>query len=598
MKDERSGFARLHQPADLRRAHIGADGTAQNRGLWIGHAGEDVALRVDVSGGPGPTEPTDVEAEESRSVGGRVPRRYNRAVSTRCDALVVGVLLALPAVGFAQTEADSAWTMPRTPEGVPDLQGIWTSQTFTPLQRQERFAGQEFLTEEEAAELMRLVTEEGVDPLTGGIFSVTDQDRRERLQQTDPTHYDNSVWLRTENPKALSSRRTSMIVDPPDGRIPAMIPAAQERAAARRAARGTDGYEQRPHQERCLMWTHEGPPMMPPPYNDIYQIFQAPGVVVIFPEMNNNPPRIVATDGRPPISDKIRQWPGASRGQWEGDTLVVETTHFTDKTTFQGSSETLRVVERFTRTAAARILYEFTVEDPATWERSWSAEIPWQAEEGPLYEYHCHEGNYGIVNTLRGARRADRLAADRSIVILVPTAEDDRLQPAHDAIAFWNETLAEIGVAPRLARPLVVFGTPRPVESYVRLVAQRAGRLPVPEDLEPDVPSELRDLDADIVLLLSSQDVMSYAWALPHIEPDRHLVVIRKVRGLDRGDPMVSRHVVAHELGHTLGLRHNEDPHTLMCGPCQPLIAESDAGGFLPLTDAERAYLLNRDWTR
>ena len=330
----------------------------------------------------------------------------------RCCCIVVGVLLAIPAVGFGQNEAVDSWTVLRTPEGVPDLQGIWTSQTFTPLQRPERFAGQEFLTDEEAAELIRLITEEGVDPLTGGIFSATDQDRRERLQQTDPTHYDNSVWLRTENPKALSSRRTSLIVDPPDGRIPAMIPEARERVAARRAARGTDGYEQRPHQERCLMWTHEGPPMLPPPYNDLYQIFQAPGVVVIFPEMANNPPRIVATDGRLPISNKIRQWPGTSRGHWEGDTLVVETTNFTDKTAFQGSSATLRVVERFTRTGEGTILYAFTVEDPATWVRSWSAEIPLLAEDGPLYEYHCHEGNYGIVNTLRGARRADRMTAE------------------------------------------------------------------------------------------------------------------------------------------------------------------------------------------
>ena len=189
-------------------------------------------------------------------------------------------------------------------------------------------------------------------------------------------------------------------------------------------------------------------------------------------------------------------------------------------------------------------------------------------------------------------------AADRSVVILVPSPDDDRLQPAKDAVAFWNETLADLGSETRLVEPVVVFGMLRPVENYARLIAQRVGRLPVPEDLEPEVPSELSNLGADIVLLLSGQDIMSYAWALPHTESGRHLVVIRKVRGLDRGDPMVSRHVVAHELGHTLGLLHNEEAHTLMCGPCQPLIAKSDARGFLPLTATERAYLLNRDVSR
>ena len=152
--------------------------------------------------------------------------------------------------------------------------------------------------------------------------------------------------------------------------------------------------------------------MMPPPYNDLYQIFQAPGYVVFFPEMANNPARIVPTDDRPHVSDKIRQWPGHSVGRWEGDTLVVDTTNFTIKTGFQGSGESLHVVERFTRVDADTILYEFTVEDPTTWERPWSAEMPMEQAEGPLYEYTCHEGNYGMVNTLRGARRADRLAAE------------------------------------------------------------------------------------------------------------------------------------------------------------------------------------------
>ena len=339
--------------------------------------------------------------------------RYNDSMLFRSCCVVVGVIVAMPLIVFAQNDADREWLVPRTPEGVPDLQGIWTSQTYTPLQRPEIFEGREFLTDEEMASLTSILTAEDVDPLRGArAFSQAlneDAEVRESATvQTDPTHYDNSMWLRTKNPKALSSRRTSLIVDPPNGRIPPLIPDAQRRAEVRRAARGTDSYQERPHQERCLMWTHEGPPMLPPPYNDLYQIFQTPGVVVIFPEMANNPPRIVATDGRPPISDKIRQWPGASRGHWDGDTLVIETTNFSDKTSFQGASSTLHIVERFTRTAEDQVLYEFTAEDPATWERSWSVEMPMWADDGPLYEYHCHEGNYGIVNTLRGARRLDK----------------------------------------------------------------------------------------------------------------------------------------------------------------------------------------------
>ncbi|HIC56781.1 MAG TPA: hypothetical protein EYO94_05225, partial [Acidobacteria bacterium] len=225
--------------------------------------------------------------------------RYNDIMLFRSCFVVVGVIVAMPLIVFAQNDADREWVVPRTPEGAPDLQGLWTSQTYTPLQRPEIFEGREFLTDEEMASLTSILTAEDVDPLRGArAFSQAlneDAEVRESATvQADPTHYDNSMWLRTENPKTLSSRRTSLVVDPPNGRIPPLIPDAQRRAEVRRAARGTDSYQERPHQERCLMWTHEGPPMLPPPYNDLYQIFQTPGVVVIFPEMANNPPRIVA----------------------------------------------------------------------------------------------------------------------------------------------------------------------------------------------------------------------------------------------------------------------------------------------------------------
>ena len=180
-----------------------------------------------------------------------------------------------------------------------------------------------------------------------------------------------------------------------------------------------------------------------------------------------------------------------------------------------------------------------------------------------------------------------------SILVVVPSAADDRLAPAREAVAFWNDRLAELGVATRFAEPRVAAGSPveRALENYARQVAQRATRLPA-GDAEPPPPAALVDLDADVVLLLSRQDILSFAWPLPRVSPPRYLVVIRRVRGPYRTDPMVTKHVVAHELGHALGLDHNAEPHTLMCGPCQPLTAEPDATGFLPLTDGDRARLL------
>ena len=325
--------------------------------------------------------------------------------------LVFVIVIALTCApgAVAQTVAPG-YKVPRTADGRPDLQGTWTTQTFTPVQRPKRYADREFLTEQEAVELIKLLTQDGVDPLTTNIFGVSDEERAKRLQQADPTHYNNAAWLATENPKTLSSRRTSLIYDPPDGLIPPLTPDGQKRAAARRAAAGFDSYETRPAQERCIVWTHEGPPMIPPPYNDILQIMQMPGYVIIYRELATAP-RIIPMDNRAHLPDRIRTWSGHSVGRWEGDTLVVDTTNFNDKTAIQGSGPALHVVERLTRVSADRIDYRVTLEDPGTWTRPWSVEIPMMATTGRLYEYACHEGNYGLANILSGARFADREAA-------------------------------------------------------------------------------------------------------------------------------------------------------------------------------------------
>ena len=323
--------------------------------------------------------------------------------------LAVGLLAAGPAFAQSQSqsapEADANWEMPRLPDGQPDLQGYWTTQTFTPMERPEYLGTQAFYSEEEFALLESQLTVDGADPLARFVIEIDDPEERARVldqnhRDESYVHYDNAIWLGTTVPKGLSTRRTSLIVDPPNGRIPPRNEQAQARAAALRAERGDrgafDGYELRPHSERCLNYRYNAPPLQPPSYNDIHQILQTPTHVVIFTEQSTNGPRIVPIDGRPAMSENIRQWPGDGRGRWEGDTLVVESGHFNDKGAWQGSSGDLSVVERFTRVADDAIHYTFTVEDPATWDRPWSAEIPMMATDGPMYEYACHEGNHDI----------------------------------------------------------------------------------------------------------------------------------------------------------------------------------------------------------
>ena len=234
-------------------------------------------------------------------------------------ALVTVIACLAPAPTSAQSQAPSeadtvTWAPPRTPDGRPDLQGFWTTQTFTPLERPEYLAGKEFFTEEEAAALHQQFTAEGVDPSARDAINLEDAEAREkRLYQTNREatyiHYDNEIWLRTPVPKGLSSRRTSLITDPPNGRVPPLTPEARQRTAdaaqARRQRGAFDGYEARPLSERCIVWPHNGPPMLPTAYNDIHQIFQTPDYVVVHTELSNNIPRIIPLDGRPHISDDI-----------------------------------------------------------------------------------------------------------------------------------------------------------------------------------------------------------------------------------------------------------------------------------------------------
>lgn len=286
-------------------------------------------------------------------------------------------------------------TAPGLCQSPPDLQGIWTNATVVPLERPANLKGKEFFTDAEAAENAKKVL---------GISSW------ERLGSQADVHYNMSQYgLDLSQVKVAASRRTSLIVGP-DGRVPPLTAEAQKRQAERAARnRGHqfDGPENRPLQERCLIYSTEGPPMMPSAYNSNLQIVQGPGYVAIVQEMIHST-RIIPTDGGPHLPPQIRQWLGDSRGHWEGNTLVVDTTNFTDKTAFRGSTENLHLVERFTRLDNDTMLYEFTAEDPATWVRPWTAQLSLAKIEGPIFEFACHEGNLGMANTLSGARAAEK----------------------------------------------------------------------------------------------------------------------------------------------------------------------------------------------
>jgi hypothetical protein len=313
-----------------------------------------------------------------------------------------GKVIALAAVILAGTIAAQSkkYTPPRTPDGQPDLQGVWTNVTITPLERPADLAGKEFFTPAEA----RQYEKDTVDR--------NNADRRDGGAQADLNRAYNDAWY-DRGTRVVETLRTSLIIDPPDGRIPRK-PGAPP--APVNLGRPPEGPEDRALTERCILWPTAGPPMMPSFYNNNYQIVQGPGYVTILVEMIHDA-RIIPLAGplgaRPHVNAGVRQWMGDPRGHWEGDTLVVETINFTDKTRFQRASANMRLVERFTRTAPDTITYEFTVDDPSAFTRPWTAQIPMKRTDGPIIEYACNEGNYAMEGMLAGARADEKKAAGR-----------------------------------------------------------------------------------------------------------------------------------------------------------------------------------------
>lgn len=306
--------------------------------------------------------------------------------------VTVAVLAASPA--SAQTQRAP---LPRTADGQPDLQGFWTNLNNVPLERPKQLGAKEFYTQEE------------LDAIAKKPF----QGDRAVLPEA---HYDLSQFgLDASQGKAAPNLRTSLIVGP-EGRIPPLTPEARQRLAAAAAkAKGHefDGPETRPLGERCIVWPKEGPPMMSSAYNNDLQIVQVPGYVAILEEMIHDV-RIIPLDQSPHPPARVRQWLGDSRGHWEGNTLVVDTTNFKEGFSFHGSTSNIHVIERFTRTSPTAITYQFTVDDPATWVRPWSGEMQMAKIAGPLFEYACHEGNYGMANNLSGERAIEAKAAAKA----------------------------------------------------------------------------------------------------------------------------------------------------------------------------------------
>jgi hypothetical protein len=311
------------------------------------------------------------------------------------------VVIAVPLGAQAQPAAaktpsaqkSTPWKLEHLADGQPDLQGLWTNITITPMERPAEFKDKPFLTEQETAEYEKRFIE-----------------RRDATAQVDVNGPFRQTWW-DSGTKVVKTRRSSIVIDPPDGRIPALTAAAQAAEQARRAAnrRPAETSDDRPLNERCIIWPTDGPPMLSSNYNNNYRIVQTPGYVAIYIEMVHDV-RLIPLDGRPHLPPQMRSWMGDSVGHWEGDTLVVDTTNFNGKASFRGSDQNLHVIERFTRSAADMLLYQFTIDDPTAFTGKWTGEVPWLTAPGPIYEYACHEGNYRSMSSMLKSARDDERA--------------------------------------------------------------------------------------------------------------------------------------------------------------------------------------------
>ena len=330
-------------------------------------------------------------------------------VGALSSAVAVGAVVSLGAVSAgAQTDA------PRTAWGQPDLQGVWDFRTITPMQRPERLADREFLTEEEAANLDQAAVDRNTRLFEQAAERTASGDNVDSRGRGEAPGSYNQFWI-DSGTRTIGTRRTSLIIDPPNGRYPSQTEAARERAQARRAyarAHPADGPEDFSAGVRCILGFNAGPPFLPSAYNNNMQLFQTPDHVVIMTEMVNTS-RVIPLDGRPRLDPDIRQWSGDSRGHWEGETLVVETRNFDDKRRWRNTTEGMVLVERLTRVDVETLVYEVTVTDPETWSGPWTASVPLRLNPEPLFEYACHEGNYSMPVMLGGTRAEEKAAASQ-----------------------------------------------------------------------------------------------------------------------------------------------------------------------------------------